>query len=80
MKHPSRKEVDAVKEMYPVGTEIELIYMDDAQAPPPGTKGIVFHVDGIGQVHVNWETGSTLALVPGVDCCVIIEPEEELDL
>ena len=36
--------------------------MDDPQAPPSGTKGVVMFVDDIGQIHVKWETGSTLAL------------------
>ena len=80
MRFPSRAEVEAVKERYPIGTEIELIYMDDTQAPPPGTRGTVTHVDGIGQVHVNWENGSTLALVPGVDCCIKLEKEEEREI
>jgi hypothetical protein len=27
-----------------------------------GLKGTVMSVDDIGQIHVNWENGSTLAL------------------
>lgn len=80
MNFPNAIEVNTVREEYPDGTRIELIYMDDTQAPPPGTKGIVTHVDSIGQIHVNWETGSTLALVPGVDCCMKIEKEEEREM
>ena len=34
---------------------------------PPGLKGKVDMVDDAGQIHVNWENGSSLALVPGVD-------------
>ena len=49
------------------GDRIELIFMDDAQAVPPGTKGTVTMIDGIGQIHVNWDNGRTLAVVPGVD-------------
>lgn len=33
----------------------------------PGLKGKVDMVDDAGQIHVNWENGSSLALVPGVD-------------
>ncbi|MGK7933368.1 MAG: DUF4314 domain-containing protein, partial [Microcystaceae cyanobacterium] len=32
-----------------------------------GDQGTVDHVDGIGQIHVFWDTGSTLALVPSED-------------
>lgn len=32
-----------------------------------GTMGIIDFVDDVGTIHVNWETGSTLGLVIGVD-------------
>ena len=41
--------------------------MDDPQAPPPGTKGTVRYVDGLGQIGVEWDTGSSLSLIPGKD-------------
>ena len=41
--------------------------MDDEQSPPKGTKGKVLHVDDIGTIHIAWETGSTLGIVPGID-------------
>ena len=56
-----------LKELYPKGTEVVLDYMDDKYAPPAGTHGKVFHVDDIGQIHVHWENGSSLALIPGED-------------
>lgn len=34
---------------------------------PAGLKGTVYHVDDVGQIQLEWENGSTLALVPGVD-------------
>ena len=54
--------VEFLRKMYPVGCKVELHFMDDPQAPPSGTKGEVMFVDDIGQIHVKWETGSTLAL------------------
>jgi hypothetical protein len=56
-----------------VGKHVELIYMEDPQAPKPGTKGIITKVDGIGQIHVNWNNGSKLALIPGEDEYKILE-------
>jgi len=50
--------------------------MDDEQAPPKGTKGVVIQVDDIGTMHVAWETGSTLGVVPGVD--MVRKPGEEI--
>ena len=56
------EKVDFLRKLYPVGCKVELHFMDDPQAPPSGTKGEVMFVDDIGQIHVKWETGSTLAL------------------
>lgn len=33
----------------------------------PGSMGTVEHVDDLGTVHVLWDTGARLGLVPGVD-------------
>lgn len=38
----------------------------------PGTKGKVIFVDDIGNIHVNWENGRTLALIYRVDKFKII--------
>ena len=53
--------------MYPKGTRVELHHMNDPFAPPSGTKGTVMFVDDIGQIHIKWNNGSSLALIPGVD-------------
>lgn len=54
-------------ERYPPGTEVTLNSMEGESHMPPGLKGKVDMVDDAGQIHVNWENGSSLALVPGVD-------------
>ena len=60
--------VKMYKEMYPKGTRIELISMEDPFAPiESGTKGTVVLVDDMGQIHMKWDNGRTLALVPGED-------------
>lgn len=64
---PTREQVERLRRQYPAGTRIILHSMDDPQAPPPGTKGTVFHVDGMGQICVKWDSGSTLSLIPGED-------------
>ena len=61
------EKVDFLRKLYPVGCKVELHFMDDPQAPPSGTVGEVIFVDDIGQIHVKWETGSSLALIPSVD-------------
>ena len=52
---------------YPPGTRVELIHMEDNWAVPPGTRGTVEHVDDAGQIHMKWDNGRTLAIVPQVD-------------
>ena len=62
-----------VKVLYPKGTKIKLIKMNDKYAPPSGTIGTVDFVDDIGQIHVKWESGSSLALIIGEDDFEVIE-------
>lgn len=56
-----------IKGLFPAGTVIVLERMDDDQAPKPGTKGVVKIIDDLGTIHMKWETGSSLGLIPGID-------------
>ena len=59
---------------YPKGSKVKLIQMDDPYTTiPKETIGIVSKVDDAGTIHVNWETGSSLGVVYGVDKCELIE-------
>lgn len=71
---PSRETVERIKIQYPAGCRVELVRMDDAQAPPIGTKGTVFGVDDTGSIMVRWDNGSSLNVVFGEDFCRKIEP------
>jgi hypothetical protein len=55
------------------GKRVKLIKMDDPQAPPAGTHGTIKGTDGIGQIHVNWDNGSTLAIQPVDDEYLIFD-------
>ncbi|QRN84849.1 DUF4314 domain-containing protein [Clostridia bacterium] len=73
MKMFTNKEiVERLKNQYPPGTRVELIRMDDKQAPPTGTQGTVVGVDDIGSIMVSWDNGSGLSIVYGEDSCRII--------
>lgn len=63
----SKNELRCLRELYPVGTRIELIKMDDVQAPPKGTLGTVYGVDDTGSLLVHWDNGSGLAVIYGED-------------
>lgn len=69
MMFPKREIVERVREQYPAGARVELVRMDDIQAPPIGTKGTVTGVDDTGSVLVNWDNGSRLNVVYGEDVC-----------
>ena len=73
MHFPSKEQLAARRERYPRGTRVELLAMDDPQAPPTGAMGEILGVDDAGQLLVRWETGSSLSLIPGVDSFRIAE-------
>jgi hypothetical protein len=50
------------------GKRIELISTSDPYTElKPGDRGNVDFVDDMGTIHVTWDNGSTLGLVPGED-------------
>lgn len=57
----SRK-AKSIKAMYPKGTKVVLDYMEGEADMPSGLAGTVQFVDDIGQIHVQWENGRSLAL------------------
>ena len=59
----------SLREQFPQGTRVELLRMDDPQAPPIGTKGTVRGVDDTGSIMVAWDTGGSLNVLFGVDEC-----------
>lgn len=69
MKFPDRETVERVRREYPAGTRVELLRMDDVQAPPIGTKGTVTGVDDTASVMVAWDNGSSLHVIYGEDAC-----------
>lgn len=63
-----RQRVASTKLNYPPGTRLELIEMgDDPHPVASGTRGTVKVVDDMGSIHMQWDNGRTLALIPGED-------------
>ena len=60
-----------LREEYPVGTRVELVYMNDPYNTKlvPGCKGTVRIVDDVGTIHVSWDCGSGLGVIFGEDSC-----------
>ncbi|MDE7218574.1 MAG: DUF4314 domain-containing protein [Oscillospiraceae bacterium] len=65
----------SLREQFPQGARVELLRMDDPQAPPIGAKGIVRGVDDTGSIMVAWDSGGSLNVLFGVDECRIIKKE-----
>ena len=63
----NRAQVERLRLRYPAGSRVELVEMDDIQAPPIGTRGTVTGVDDAGSLLVDWDNGSGLNVIYGVD-------------
>ena len=59
----SKEIIEKLKEIYPSGTRVKLIQMEDVQAPPKGTLGTVYGIDAIGSILVKWDNGSMLNVI-----------------
>lgn len=69
MKLPSRETIESLRRAYPEGSRVELVEMEDAYAPPIGTKGTVRGVDDLGSILVSWDNGSSLSILYEIDRC-----------
>lgn len=67
MHFPNKAIVDQLRQTYPAGTRVELLQMDDPQAPSVGTCGTVYAVDDTGSLLVHWDNGSRLNVIYSVD-------------
>ena len=67
MRFPNKELVEFLQQEYPPETRVRLTRMDDPQAPHLGTKGTVTGVDDMGSLLVDWDNGSHLNVIHGVD-------------
>ena len=49
------------------GKRIKCVKMNDPNPVESGTEGVVKGVDDMGTIHVNWDNGRTLGIVPSED-------------
>ena len=63
---PTREQVEHIKEMYPIGTVIELTgKMDDPYAPiEQGMQGDIVAIDDLGAFVMKWQNGRSLSVYP----------------
>ena len=67
MKMPTKETLELLRITFPKGCRVELLQMDDVQAPPLGTKGTVTGIDDTGFLLVDWDNGSGLNVIYGID-------------
>lgn len=68
MQFPSKSYLEQLRKQYPKGTKLQLISMRNETYPVlPGTVGVVTHIYDAGSIHMRWENGSSLALIPEID-------------
>ena len=65
----SKEQLLILRQKCPAGCRVELLKIDDIQAPKIGTKGTVVGVDDIGSIMVRWDSGSSLSVAFGEDLC-----------
>lgn len=70
---PTTQQLKKLKAEYPAESVVKLLAMDDLQALPAGTIGIVKVVDDISDILVDWENGSHLKLIYGQDKWEVIK-------
>lgn len=56
-----------------MGKRIRCDKMNDPYPVPSGTEGTISHVDDVGTIHVIWDNGSMLGLVPNEDSYTILD-------
>ena len=75
-----KRNAERAKELFPPGTRIELLHMDDPYHPvPDGMRGTVQTVDDAGTVFPLWDNNRTLGVVYGEDRFRRLTQEEVLE-
>ncbi|MGL5042628.1 MAG: DUF4314 domain-containing protein [Fusobacteriaceae bacterium] len=65
--------VEQIKQKYPTGTQVQLVHMEGEPHMKRGLKGIIQKIDDIGQIHIKWENGCTLAINVNKDVFTVLK-------
>lgn len=73
--------VERLRKMFPAGTRLRCQRMDEpfpGHRVPNGTEGTVTFVDDEGKIHMRWDNGMTLPLLPDEDDFEVVIREDKL--
>lgn len=74
MRPLSVEDVDSVRNIYTIGSRVKLVATDDQYTTlKSGDMGSVAMIDDYGTVFVDWDNGSRLGLLVGIDDFLIVE-------
>ncbi len=59
------------------GMRIRMISMEDERPIDEGLEGTIEQIDDLGTLHVRWDDGRYLGVVPNIDDYQLLPPEEE---
>lgn len=69
--------IENLRAKFPIGTRIQCIKMNDPFNPiESGTIGTVERIDDGGTIHMHWDNGRGLGLIPNEDEFKIVEGKE----
>jgi hypothetical protein len=61
------------------GRRVRLVHTDDPYTDlKPGSLGTIDFTDDADQLHIHWDDGSHLALIPGYDRWEVLPDADEL--
>lgn len=63
------------------GMRIRMLHMDDQYGVDEGMEGTIIKIDDLGTLHVRWDDGSQLGVIPKLDKYQLLpSSEEQVDL
>ena len=76
----NRHMAEQYRKTHPPGTRIVLLDTSETLQPVPiGTRGTIKYIDDQSQLHMKWDNGRTLAVVPEEDTFRKLTEEELLE-
>ena len=72
MKDYGKNSAAYLRTLYKPGVRVVVLKMDDPWPIEAGTQGPVDHVDDIGTIHVKFDNGRFIGLIPDMDAFEIV--------